>query len=578
AAVYLNRATGAEDVVVALPVFGRSGGPQRQTPGMATNLLPIRLAVRSSMTVQELVRQVSVQVRGALRHQKYRYEDMLRDLRLIGRGNLASMVVNVVPYAYDFSFGDCEVRAHALSSGHFNDVAFCVYDRYADGRIEIATDASPELYSQDENQRHTDRLHNVLTWLATAAPEDHVGRVEILDETERRQVLQDWNDTDRTVPATTLTALLEEQATRTPDAPAVSSRGVERSYAELHASANRLARLLISRGVGPESLVAVSMERSVDLVVTLLAVLKAGGAYVPVDPEYPADRIAYMLEDARPVLVLTSEAVAASLPDVAGLERVVVDEPRVTAALNDLDTAALTASERRGTQLPSHPAYVIYTSGSTGRPKGVLITHQNLVNYVTRCTEAYPDLHGTTLLHASISFDAGVTALYGALTCGGRVIVAPMDEDLPATLRAQELTFLKATPSHLAYMDGFDESCAPSGQLMVGGEAVGGTQIREWRRRHPSVAVVNHYGPTEVTVGCTDYVVTSQDDTETGTLPIGHPMWNTRAYVLDAALRPVPAGVLGELYLAGDQLARGYLGRPGLSAERFIACPFGAAG
>ncbi|MEU4924402.1 amino acid adenylation domain-containing protein, partial [Streptomyces parvus] len=578
AAVYLNRATGAEDVVVALPVFGRFGSAQRQTPGMATNLLPIRLTVRSSMTVQELVRQVSVQVRGALRHQKYRYEDMLRDLRLIGRGNLASMVVNVVPYAYDFSFGDCEVRAHALSSGHFNDVAFCVYDRSADGRIQIATDASPELYSPHANQRHTDRLHTVLTWLATAAPEDRVGRVEILDEAERRQVLQDWNDTDRPVPATTLTQLLEEQATHTPGKPAISSQGVDRSYAELHASANRLARLLVSRGVGPESLVAVSMERSVDLVVALLAVLKAGGAYVPVDPEYPADRIAHMLEDARPVLVLTSEAVAPSLPHVAGLERVVIDEPGVGAALNGLGTAALTASERRGPQLPSHPAYVIYTSGSTGSPKGVLITHQNLVNYVSRCTEAYPDLHGTTLLHASISFDAGVTALYGALTCGGRVVVEPMDERLPATLRTHELAFLKATPSHLTYLDGFDEICAPTGQLMVGGEAVGGTQIRDWRRRHPSVAVVNHYGPTEVTVGCTDYVVTADDDTETATLPIGRPMWNTRVYVLDAALRPVPAGVPGELYVAGDQLARGYLGRPGLSAERFIACPFGTAG
>ncbi|MER5360829.1 amino acid adenylation domain-containing protein, partial [Streptomyces sp. NPDC002785] len=578
AAAYLNRATGAEDIVIGVPVFGRSGSAQRKTPGMATNLVPVRLSVRPSMCVEELVRQVSARVREALRHQRYRYEDMLRDLRLIGRGSLASMVVNVVPYAYDFSFGDCEVRAHALSSGHFNDVAFCVYDRSADGRIEIALDASSELYDDDATQLHTQRLHSVMTWLAGASPQEPVGRIDILDEKERRQLLHDWNDTARELPGTTLTALLQEQVARTPDVAAVSSGETELSYTELDSRANRLARLLISRGVGPESLVAVCMDRSADLVVALLAVLKSGGAYVPIDPEYPADRIAYMLEDARPALVVTSDTVQPVLPSVEGPARVVVDDPRTVAELTALDAAVPQESERHGQLLPSHPAYVIYTSGSTGRPKGVVITHQNLINYVTRCVDVYPDLHGTTLLHASISFDAGVTALYGALTCGGRVIVAPMDDQLPTVMRGQELTFLKATPSHLAYMDGFDESCAPAGQLMVGGEAVSGTQIREWRRRHPSVQVVNHYGPTEVTVGCTDYPVGPGDDAETGTLPIGRPMWNTQVFVLDAALQPVPVGVTGELYVAGGQLARGYLGRPGLSAERFVACPFGGAG
>ncbi|WP_181143564.1 non-ribosomal peptide synthetase [Streptomyces cinnamoneus] len=577
AAAYLHRNTGAEDVVIGLPVFGRAGGAQRRTPGMATNVIPIRLSVRPSMTVQELVRQVSASVRGALRHQRYRYEDILRDQRLIGRGNLISMVVNVVPYEYDFTFGDCEVRAHALSSGHFNDVAFCVYDRSSDGRIEIALDASPDLYDQDATAHHTRRLRDVLTWISTASPEDPVGRMDLLADTERRRVLDEWNDTARQVPDTTLTALLQEQAARTPAAPALRSAGTELTYAELHARANRLARLLADRGVGPESLVAVCMERSPELVVALLAVLKAGGAYVPIDPEYPAERIGYMLDDARPVLMVTSETVQKDLPPAAGPARIVLDDERTLTELAGLSAGELSDTERGDALLPSHPAYVIYTSGSTGRPKGVVITHGNLVNYVTRCVEAY-DLGGTTLLHASISFDAGVTGLYGALTCGGRVIVEPMDERLPATLGDEELTFLKATPSHLAYLDGFTEDCAPVSQLMVGGEAVSGTQLREWRRRHPAVAVVNHYGPTEVTVGCTDYPVTDRDDTESGVLPIGRPMWNTRVFVLDAALQPVPVGATGELYVAGAQLARGYLGRAALSAERFVACPFGAPG
>ncbi|MGW2168791.1 amino acid adenylation domain-containing protein, partial [Streptomyces nondiastaticus] len=577
AAAYLHRNTGAEDVVIGLPVFGRAGAAQRRTPGMATNVIPIRLSVRPSMTIQELVRQVSASVRGALRHQRYRYEGILRDQRLIGRGNLISMVVNVVPYEYDFTFGDCEVRAHALSSGHFNDVAFCVYDRSSDGRIEIALDASPDLYDQDATAHHTRRLRDVLNWISTASPEDPVGRMDLMADAERRRVLDDWNDTARQVPDTTLIALLEDQAARTPDAPALRSVGIELTYAELHARANRLARLLADRGVGPESLVAVCMERSPELVVALLAVLKAGGAYVPIDPEYPAERIGYMLDDARPALLVTSQAVQADLPSAGGPVRLVLDDERTRNELVGLSAGELDDTERTGVLLPSHPAYVIYTSGSTGRPKGVVITHRNLVNYVTRCVEAY-DLGGTTLLHASISFDAGVTGLYGALTCGGRVIVEPMDERLPAALADHELTFLKATPSHLAYLDGFTEDCAPVSQLMVGGEAVGGTQLREWRRRHPAVAVVNHYGPTEVTVGCTDYPVTDQDDAESGVLPIGRPMWNTRVFVLDAALQPVPVGATGELYVAGAQLARGYLGRAGLSAERFVACPFGAPG
>ncbi|MFD8789066.1 amino acid adenylation domain-containing protein, partial [Kitasatospora sp. NPDC059599] len=352
------------------------------------------------------------------------------------------------------------------------------------------------------------------------------------------------------------------------------AEGQRLTYAELDARANRLARLLRERGVGPESLVAVCLGRSADLVVALLAVLKSGAAYVPVDPEYPADRIAYMLDDAGPVAVVTTGDLAAGLPGSAGdrgpLPRILLDETDLDA----YDGSALPCPEL----LPAHPAYVIYTSGSTGRPKGVLIEHRALVNYVVRCHRAYPTLSGSTLLHASISFDAGVTGLYGALTCGGRVVVAALDERLPALLAGERLTFLKGTPSHLAFMDALPEECAPTGQLMVGGEAVRAEAIRAWSARHPGVAIVNHYGPTEATVGCTDFPVDPRAVGDAAVVPMGRPMWNTRAYVLDDTLRPVPSGVVGELYIAGAQLARGYLGRHGLTAERFVACPYGEPG
>jgi amino acid adenylation domain-containing protein len=322
----------------------------------------------------------------------------------------------------------------------------------------------------------------------------------------------------------------------------------------------------------------VVLDRSADLIVALLGVVKAGAAYVPVDPAYPAERMSYMLQDARPVTVVTDSGAAGGLPDAGPTRLLVVDDPSVVVELEGLDGGDLTDAQRTGPLLPAHPAYVIYTSGSSGRPKGVTVTHGALVNYVARCREAYPQLGGVTLLHASASFDAGVTSLYGALTCGGRVVAGGLDADLPTLLDGTGLTFLKVTPSHLALMSGLPQDCAPSGLLMVGGEAVRGGQVGEWVARHPGVAVVNHYGPTEVTVGCTDYLVDPVRAGTGGVVPIGRPIANTRAYVLGSVLEPVPTGVTGELYISGAQLARGYLNRPGLTGERFVACPFGVAG
>jgi amino acid adenylation domain-containing protein len=294
-----------------------------------------------------------------------------------------------------------------------------------------------------------------------------------------------------------------------------------------------------------------------------------------------------MITDARPLLVLTQREIrrvldAASEGDrtgaLAAADVIVLDDAQVVADLEAPGEADFGASERRGVLLPAHPAYVIYTSGSTGRPKGVVISHEALANYVARCAVAYPELSGSTLLHASISFDAGVTCLYGALTTGGTVFVGALDEHADELLDGASLSFLKATPSHLAYMDGLaGGEYVPTGRLMVGGEAAQAGALRTWRAAHPGVAVVNHYGPTEATVGCTDFVVDAEP-AASGMAPIGRPMWNTRVYVLDDGLLPVPAGVSGELYVAGAQVARGYLSRAALSAERFVADPFGPAG
>ena len=402
-----------------------------------------------------------------------------------------------------------------------------------------------------------------------------VGEYEELTAAERQRILYAWNDTSRPVPTGTLPELLEGQADRTPDAPAVTFAGNGLSYRELHELANQLARRLVALGAGPEQTVAIALPRSEFLVVALLAVLKSGAAYLPIDPDYPAGRIEFMLTDARPVLLVTDTATAAGRPAVAGVPVVAVGDPATVAAIDALPTTPVTDADRSAPLLPTHPAYVIYTSGSTGTPKGVIITHASLVNYVARCVTRYPHLAGSTLLPTLISFDLSVTGLYGTLAGGGRVCLAALDGDLPVVAARGGFTFLKVTPSHLPLLASLPENCAPTGALMVGGEAVLGAQLRELRRRHPAIGLINHYGPTETTVGCIDYVIEPGDPIPDAAVPVGRPIANTRVFVLDGGLRPIPVGAVGELYVAGAGLARGYVNRPGLTAERFVACPFG---
>ena len=318
------------------------------------------------------------------------------------------------------------------------------------------------------------------------------------------------------------------------------------------------------------------MPRSPDVIVAMLAVLKSGAAYVPVDPGYPPDRIAFMLADTQAAIVLTTSGLAGSLPAAAA--PLILDDPALEEVISRYPAGDVSGTERGTPLRPAHPAYVIYTSGSTGRPKGVIINHESLVNYLSRCWQAYPHLAGRTLLISPVSFDLSVTGLYGSLLSGGRLCLGALDEELPALAARGGFTFLKATPSHLPLLARLPASCVPTGQLMLGGEAVPAALLREWRQRHPGLALINHYGPTEATVGCLDHVMSPDDPVPDLVVPIGRPMWNTRVFVLDGSLGLVPPGVAGELYVAGAGLARGYLGRPGLTAERFVGVPVRAAG
>ncbi|MET7294798.1 non-ribosomal peptide synthetase [Streptomyces griseoloalbus] len=373
-----------------------------------------------------------------------------------------------------------------------------------------------------------------------------------------------------------LPELFQAQVARTPHAVAVHSGGRELDYAGLNRRANLLAHHLLARGIGPEDVVGVRLPRSADLLVALLGVLKAGAAYVPVDSDCPAGRLAYIVEDTGLELMLVPDAGAEEGTGTEGGSKTLT-VPAVVAAAEAAGAPAHdpTDADRPAPLTAQTLAYVIYTSGSTGRPKGVTVQHDTLLRYLEFACAAYPSLAEGALLHSPVAFDLTVTALYGPLLLGGQVRVGSLDREPEPGTAAGRPGFVKATPSHLPLLTALPSGLSPTGELVVGGEMLIGDVVDRWRRTHPGATVVNEYGPTEATVGCCVFSIGPDDPIEPGATPIGRPTPGTALHVLDERLNPVPPGTEGELYIAGGQVARGYLGRPALTAERFVAAPGG---
>ncbi|MBF5002532.1 amino acid adenylation domain-containing protein, partial [Nocardia sp. BSTN01] len=419
------------------------------------------------------------------------------------------------------------------------------------------------------------RLDRVLA-AVVADPDRPIGDIALIDALEADRELREWNYTSREIGSATLLPELFAEAARThADAVAVVDReaGESLTYAEFGARVRRLARRLVEAGVGPEARVALALRRSTDLVVAMYAVLEAGGGYVPLDLDQPADRIGYVLDTAEPVCVLTTSANAGDLE--------VGDRPVLR--LDELDLAdysdePLTDADRLAPLRPSNPAYTIFTSGSTGRPKGVTVPHSAVVNQIRWITGEYGIGAGDVVLFKTpATFDVSVWELFAPLSVGGRMIVATPDGHrdpryLADVIAAEQVTMTSFVPSMLTVFSGAVDSSALASlrALFVAGEAFTSDAVEAFRRVG-TARLYNLYGPTEFTVHATHAGVA---DGVRGAVPIGLPVWNAQAYVLDARLHPVPPGVAGELYLAGDQLARGYLGRADLTADRFVANPF----
>ena len=408
-----------------------------------------------------------------------------------------------------------------------------------------------------------------------ADPAVAIGAIEVITPAERSLVVRQWNDTELPVPVQTLATMFEAVVAASPDAVAVTAAMRSLTYAELNARANALAAELIERGAGPDQVVAIAARRSVDYVVALLAVVKAGGAYLPIDPQYPGPRVAFILGDARPLVILTDHETDPVLPEL-DIPRLYLDEDRTgkERSVTDVDRLRLLS--------PDHLAYVIYTSGSTGVPKGVAITHRNVADMALH---GWPEPGGRTLLLSSVAFDASAFETWPTLIAGGTLVIGPADpgdvDELARIVDEHRVAAVFAVPALLEMLAAGDYPLESLKRVVTGGDAVSARVIEEFQRKHPGVDVVNAYGPTEITVDATYYTVSdaaSADWLRTGTVPIGAPLPNTQTYVLGPGLVPVPPGVVGELYLAGTGVGRGYRDRPGLTAARFVANPFDPAG
>ncbi|MCG6495239.1 non-ribosomal peptide synthase/polyketide synthase [Kitasatospora sp. A2-31] len=600
-AALLAKLGAGDDIPIGSVIAGRTDEALDDLVGFFVNTLVLRTDLSGNPTFQELIDRVRETDLAAYANQDVPFEQLVDELdpeRSLARHPLFQVMLsfeNNAAARADLPGVEVSPFPVELDVAKF-DLSFQLVEQFdADGApagIGGAVEYSADLFDQATAERIVDRMARLLDGVL-ADPHAPVGSVDILTTEERARLLVEWNPTGKDVPQATLVELFEAQVARTPAAVAVISEGTELTYGELDGRANRLARHLIGHGVGPEQLVALALPRTEQMIVAVLAVLKTGAGYLPVDPDYPADRIGYMLEDARPSLVLLSRDTAAALDSVEaiGPARLVLDEPAVADLLARESATPVTDEDRTTALRPAHPAYVIYTSGSTGRPKGVMIPHQNVVR-LFRATEHWFDFGADdvwTMFH-SYAFDFSVWEIWGPLLYGGRLVMVSYEtsrstRDFRALLARTKVTVLNQTPSAF-YRLVQEERENPGADalslrtVVFGGEALDLGRLEEWYRVHPDDAptLINMYGITETTVHVTHRALNRAAAAELRGSAIGQAIPDLRVYVLDAGLQPVPAGVTGDLYVAGAGLARGYLNRPALSAERFVADPFFGSG
>ncbi|HWS56339.1 MAG TPA: amino acid adenylation domain-containing protein, partial [Pyrinomonadaceae bacterium] len=573
----LYRYTGQPEVVVGSPVAGRQRAEVEPLIGFFVNMLPLNTRLDGDLTFNELLARVRSLTLEAYAHQDVPFEKLVEELR--PERSLSHAPFFQVAFALQ-NAPRAEPRLPGVTLSQFEvERATAKYDltlmmAEGEGGLSASFEYSTDLFDATTIRRMSDNFGVLLAGVA-ADPGRRLSELPLLTNEERRRLLVEFNDTAREYPRHLCAhQLFEEQVRRAPDSVAVAGDGERLTYAELNARANRLARRLRRLGVGPESRVAILLERSPELVVSLLAVLKAGGCYVPLDPAYPEGRLRFMLEDSGAEVLLTDSALSGRLPGPA--RTLCLDAARER-------TEDESDADPRFPVDPSNLAYVIYTSGSTGVPKGISIPHYAINRLVFNTNYVSLGADERIAQASNSSFDAATFEIWGALLHGARLVIVSRDVTLSPRLFAGQIREQKITTLFLTTAL-FNQMAreAPSAfegirNLLFGGEAVEPRWVKEVLSRGAPVRLLHVYGPTESTTYASWHLVEGVPEGG-ATVPIGGPLSNTRIYLLDRGLRTVPFGVAGELYIGGDGLARGYLGRPGLTAERFVPDPFSGGG
>ena len=538
-AALLTRLGAGNDIPIGSPIAGRTDSALDDLVGFFVNTLVLRTDTSGNPSFRELVSRVRAGNLAAYGHQDLPFErlvEVINPARSLSRHPLFQVMLalqNTAEVKLELDGLSCGFEGVSTSSAKFDLSVSLGEERNPDGApagiggvVEYATD----LFDRASVEALIGRLVRLLE-AAVADPERAIGSLEILAPAERVTILHAWNDTARaTVPAT-LSELFAEQAAQTPDAIAVVHEDESLTYRELDRRANQLAHHLRALGVGPEVVVGLCVERSPAMLVGLMGILKAGGAYLPLDPGYPAERLAFMLEDAGAPVLVTQSVLLDRLP-AHGARVVRLDADAAAIAAQPTSAPALTLD-------PHNPAYVIYTSGSTGEPKGVSVTHGGLHNYIAWALQEYPlDLGSGAPLLTPLAFDATVTSLFLPVLSGKSVVLLPEDQQLEILANGRSgspFSLLKLTPAHI---DALNQS-APIERLkqitrclVIGGEMLTESTVARWRRHAPDIRLINEYGPTETVVGCTVYDIPAGDP-DKGTVPIGRPISNTQVYVLD---------------------------------------------
>ncbi|MFX0575196.1 amino acid adenylation domain-containing protein [Nocardia nepalensis] len=563
---YLAAMTGASEVILSLPVSARTTASLRRSGGMVANVVPLRLTLTPTTTVGAVIRAAQAELTGALRRQRYRQEDIVRDLGWsMDEASSFGPAVNLMMVDTRIQLGSVTGRLHVLTSGLIDDLFVNVYPGVGGESTHIDLQGNGNLYSTDELAAHHARFLMFLHRFLAAGPEAPLGAIHVVTEDERRQ-LAPARGPEGVAPRT-LPEIIAAGAALAPEAVALRHGDTSMTYRQVDEYTNRLARVLIAAGAGPERTVAISIPRSAESVLATLAVAKSGAAFVPIDPTYPADRIEHMVGDSGVVAGVTVHAARKSLPD--RVNWLIVDDDATGETVAAQDSAAVTDADRHGQVHLDQIAYIIYTSGSTGLPKGVLVSHRGLANLVTGSGAGFGVDADSVVAHAvSPSFDISVEEIFVTLAAGATLAVVPPSayagEEMAEVLRAHRATHLNVTPTVVGSLD--PATLPDLRTIIVGGDACPPELVANWAGR----VLLNGYGPTETTIT----VTLSGPLRPGGPVTIGSIVRGVTAVVLDPWLRPVARGAVGELYLAGTGVARGYHQRNGLTASRFVANPY----